>query len=65
MAHLSIPGVTGEWQWDEGDPEEIYFLEEEIASGSFGTVYVDTLCTQLTLSTGTKPDTTPLANLQP
>eukprot|EP01127_Copromyxa_protea_P004604 TRINITY_DN14456_c0_g1_i1.p1 TRINITY_DN14456_c0_g1~~TRINITY_DN14456_c0_g1_i1.p1 ORF type:complete len:1014 (-),score=251.52 TRINITY_DN14456_c0_g1_i1:111-3152(-) len=38
MAHLGIPGVT-EWHWDVGDPEEIFFLEEEIASGSFGTVY--------------------------
>jgi len=28
-----------EWVWDEGDPEEIYFLEEEIASGTFGSVY--------------------------
>lgn len=30
MAHLGIPGVT-EWYWDEGDPEELFFLEEEIA----------------------------------
>lgn len=27
------------WEWDEGDPEDIYFLEEEIASGTFGSVY--------------------------
>jgi hypothetical protein len=27
------------WVWDEGDPEEIHVLEEEIASGSFGSVY--------------------------
>ncbi len=34
MAFLSEP-----WQWNDGDPEEIYFLEEEIASGTFGSVY--------------------------
>jgi len=28
-----------DWVWDEGDPEEIWFLEEEIAAGAFGTVY--------------------------
>jgi serine/threonine protein kinase len=27
------------WVWDEGDPEVIHILEEEIASGSFGSVY--------------------------
>eukprot|EP01125_Pyxidicula_operculata_P008576 TRINITY_DN286_c1_g2_i1.p1 TRINITY_DN286_c1_g2~~TRINITY_DN286_c1_g2_i1.p1 ORF type:complete len:1074 (+),score=293.77 TRINITY_DN286_c1_g2_i1:18-3239(+) len=27
------------WVFDEGDPEEIYILEEEVASGTFGTVY--------------------------
>jgi hypothetical protein len=27
------------WAWDQGDPEEIHILEEEIASGSFGSVY--------------------------
>jgi hypothetical protein len=32
MAHLAIPGVFGEWEWSDGDPEEIYLLEEEIAS---------------------------------
>lgn len=25
--------------FDEGDPDEIFILEEEIASGSFGAVY--------------------------
>lgn len=25
--------------YDEGDPEDIYYLEEEIASGTFGSVY--------------------------
>lgn len=28
-----------DWVWDEGDPEEIWYLEEEIAAGAFGTVY--------------------------
>eukprot|EP01127_Copromyxa_protea_P016644 TRINITY_DN4980_c0_g1_i1.p1 TRINITY_DN4980_c0_g1~~TRINITY_DN4980_c0_g1_i1.p1 ORF type:complete len:1461 (+),score=442.57 TRINITY_DN4980_c0_g1_i1:40-4422(+) len=36
---FDIPGVVGEWKWDEGDPEELFFLEEEIAAGAFGTVY--------------------------
>lgn len=27
------------WKWSEGDPEELFVLEEEIASGSFGSVY--------------------------
>lgn len=31
--------LDDKWEWDEGDPEEIYFLEEEIASGTFGSVY--------------------------
>jgi hypothetical protein len=22
-----------DWEWDEGDPEEIWYLEEEIAAG--------------------------------
>lgn len=37
MAHLGIPGVT-EWFWDEGDPEEIFFLEEEIAGTTSDTL---------------------------
>ena len=32
MSKFDIPGLEGEWVWDEGDPEELFFLEEEIAS---------------------------------
>eukprot|EP01126_Amoeba_proteus_P031255 TRINITY_DN3070_c0_g1_i4.p1 TRINITY_DN3070_c0_g1~~TRINITY_DN3070_c0_g1_i4.p1 ORF type:complete len:743 (-),score=183.51 TRINITY_DN3070_c0_g1_i4:1735-3963(-) len=39
MSHFKIPGLSGEWVWDEGDPEEMFFLEEEIAAGAFGIVY--------------------------
>jgi hypothetical protein len=27
------------WEFDTGDPEELFILEEEIASGSYGSVY--------------------------
>eukprot|EP01126_Amoeba_proteus_P012440 TRINITY_DN15124_c0_g1_i2.p1 TRINITY_DN15124_c0_g1~~TRINITY_DN15124_c0_g1_i2.p1 ORF type:complete len:172 (-),score=29.60 TRINITY_DN15124_c0_g1_i2:285-800(-) len=37
--NLKVPGLPDEWVWDEGDPEEMFFLEEEIAAGAFGIVY--------------------------
>jgi serine/threonine protein kinase len=36
---LSEKNLEESWQWDSGDAEELYILEEEIASGSFGSVY--------------------------
>lgn len=36
---MSKKPSINDWVWDEGDPEEIWFLEEEIAAGAFGTVY--------------------------
>eukprot|EP01128_Nolandella_sp_AFSM9_P003470 TRINITY_DN1494_c0_g1_i2.p1 TRINITY_DN1494_c0_g1~~TRINITY_DN1494_c0_g1_i2.p1 ORF type:complete len:1350 (-),score=374.83 TRINITY_DN1494_c0_g1_i2:182-4231(-) len=36
---MSIWQLPEPWVWDEGDPEDIYYLEEEIASGTFGSVY--------------------------
>ncbi len=36
---LSEKNLEESWQWDSGDAEELYVLEEEIASGSFGSVY--------------------------
>lgn len=36
---MSKKPTIHDWIWDEGDPEEIWYLEEEIAAGAFGTVY--------------------------
>jgi hypothetical protein len=35
----SIEDLEKSWAWSSGDPEELFTLEEEIASGSFGSVY--------------------------
>lgn len=39
MAVNLIAELEKNWKWSSGDPEEIFLLEEEIASGSFGSVY--------------------------
>eukprot|EP01122_Echinamoeba_exundans_P010168 TRINITY_DN3746_c0_g1_i1.p1 TRINITY_DN3746_c0_g1~~TRINITY_DN3746_c0_g1_i1.p1 ORF type:complete len:1109 (+),score=400.80 TRINITY_DN3746_c0_g1_i1:238-3564(+) len=35
----NVEELERDWEWDQGDPEELFVLEEEIASGSFGSVY--------------------------
>lgn len=39
MAGNLIAELEKNWKWSSGDPEEIFLLEEEIAAGSFGSVY--------------------------
>lgn len=39
MAGNLIAELEKNWKWSTGDPEEIFILEEEIAAGSFGSVY--------------------------
>lgn len=36
---FDVEELERNWKWSEGDPEELFVLEEEIASGSFGSVY--------------------------
>jgi len=36
---FDVEELERNWKWSEGDPEELFILEEEIASGSFGSVY--------------------------
>jgi hypothetical protein len=38
-AWSNVEELERDWEWDHGDPEELFVLEEEIASGSFGSVY--------------------------
>lgn len=39
MATIASAGAKFKEYFDDGDPDEIFILEEEIASGSFGAVY--------------------------
>lgn len=36
---FDVEALEKNWKWSLGDPEELFILEEEIASGSFGSVY--------------------------
>jgi hypothetical protein len=36
---FDVEALERNWKWSDGDPEELFVLEEEIASGSFGSVY--------------------------
>jgi hypothetical protein len=48
---FDVEELERNWKWSEGDPEELFVLEEEIASGSFGSVYkVRLLLTSTSLS---------------
>lgn len=36
---FDVEALERNWKWSDGDPDELFVLEEEIASGSFGSVY--------------------------
>lgn len=49
MAGNFIADLEKHWKWSSGDPEELFILEEEIAAGSFGSVYKVSLGSTLKL----------------